>query len=58
MEPSSRMSADDCLKHKWLNTEPKPKQNRGLSISLIGNLKALIARRRWNRAGTAMKGKL
>jgi hypothetical protein len=52
------MSADDCLKHKWLNTEPKPKQNRGLSISLIGNLKALIARRRWNRAGTAMKGKL
>lgn len=59
-DPAERMTSDECLHHPWLNASTRAdiKDARSLSITLIGNLKALIARRRWNRAGTAMQGTL
>lgn len=56
-DPAERMTSDECLHHPWLNASTRAdiKDARSLSITLIGNLKALIARRRWNRAGTAMQ---
>ncbi|CAG5080558.1 Oidioi.mRNA.OKI2018_I69.PAR.g9644.t2.cds [Oikopleura dioica] len=57
---NDRLNADRALEHPWLKTikrieeGPEQKFERSLSVSLIDNLKALIARRRWKRAGTAI----
>ena len=40
----------------WIG--PERTIERSLSVSLIDNLKALIARRRWKRAGTAISRKI
>jgi len=55
---AARLTATQCIAHPWLDETAHAQEaraHRSLSITLIGNLKALIARRRWNRAGTAMK---
>jgi len=54
-----RLSANKALEHPWLEQKaieacPERSLERSLSVSLIDNLKALIARRRWKRAGTAI----
>ena len=57
-----RLSANKALEHPWLEQKaieacPERSLERSLSVSLIDNLKALIARRRWKRAGTAISRK-
>ena len=44
-KPAERMSATECLAHEWLSIESQAaaaRENRSLSITLIGNLKAWI----------------
>ena len=62
-DTKDRLNADKALEHPWLKSTkaieegPEQKFERSLSVSLIDNLKALIARRRWKRAGTAISCK-
>jgi len=48
--PRTRLSADQCLEHSWL-------MERDLSKRVIktDNLKAFLARRRWQRCGQAIR---
>ena len=48
-----RMSAEDCLRHKWLSsTEVEKNTWKKINTS---NLRKFLARRRWQRCGQAIR---
>ena len=55
VDPNSRLTADQCLHHKWLSSPRKLAHRQTLVELETSFMKKCLARRRWHRAMNAFQ---
>eukprot|EP00940_MAST-03C_sp_MAST-3C-sp2_P003247 g3247.t1 len=57
VDPLCRITAEDALNHKWMRIERRSLSSKHKSGS-VNNLKKYVSKRRWRRAGNAVRASL